>query len=156
MLAVVMMIMVRRLVLMSIHDNTDDNKNHFFSLMPTYRAGPTHIGQDVREVYVYAGGGEDDNEEEENCNYHYDDGDTGAAVDNNGENFLMKTTLSTPLCIFNGIPPDCDDDTTVCQLSNPSSIQHLSWPFRGSIYQSSLLIIFVVTLRHIFQRLDII
>ena len=96
------------------------------------------------------------NEEEENCNYHYDDGDTGAAVDNNGENFLMKTTLSTPLCIFNGIPPDCDDDTTVCQLSNPSSIQHLSWPSRGSIYQSSLLIIFVVTLRHIFQRLDII
>ena len=91
---------------MSIHDNTDDNKNHFFSLMPTYRAGPTHIGQDVREVYVYAGGGEDDNEEEENCNYHYDDGDNnGAAVGNNGENFLMKTTLSTPLCIFNGIPP---------------------------------------------------
>ena len=108
-------------------------------------------------MYVYAGGGEDDNEEEENCNYHYDDGDNnGAAVGNNGENFLMKTTLSTPLCIFNGIPPDCDDDTTVCQLSNPSSIQHLSWPSRGSIYQSSLLIIFVVTLRHIFQRLDII
>ena len=48
MLAVVMMIMVRRLVLMSIDDNTDDNKTHFFSLMPTYRAGPTHIGQESR------------------------------------------------------------------------------------------------------------
>ena len=48
MLAVVMMIMVRRLVLMSIDDNTDDNKTHFFLLMPTYRAGPTHIGQESR------------------------------------------------------------------------------------------------------------
>ena len=95
---------------------------------------------------VYAGGGDDDNEKKENCNYHDNDCDNGAAVDSNGEKFLMKTTLSTPLCIFNGIPPDCDDDTTVCQLSNTSSIQRLLWPFRGSIYQSSLLIIFVVLL----------
>ena len=52
---------------MSIDDNTDDNKTHFFSLMPTYRAGPTHIGQDLSELDVYAGGGDDDdNEEEEN------------------------------------------------------------------------------------------
>ena len=40
-----MMIMVRRLVLMSIDDNTDDNKTHFFSLMPMYRARPPHIGR---------------------------------------------------------------------------------------------------------------